>query len=105
MIMLYNRTVPMENVDDYETSVMDQVEDYDDSADDQDTWYNGLSRTVKLAAQQRNEMIDFTNETNLLNFMDSLRKHNYKGLSDADRISPHDAHDCHCVHGNEACCH
>ena len=42
------------------------------------------------------------NDANLLDYMDALRKQNYKGLSEEDKIAA--SHACHCVHGNEACC-
>ena len=50
--------------------------------EDDDAWYNDINRTVRLAAQQREEMIDLTNEANMLDFMAALRKHDYKGLKE-----------------------
>lgn len=66
-----------------------------------DAWYNDINRTVRLAAQQREEMNDLTDEANMLDFMAALRKSNYEGLKDTDK---HSSFPCHCVHGNEICC-
>ena len=54
-------------------------------------------------------MIDLTNETNMLDFMAALRKHDYKGLKEQDRYSPlqkaiKGKDDCKCLHGHETCC-
>ena len=40
----------------------------------------------------------------MLDFLASLRKHGYKGLSEKDKLSAADKAHCKCVHGHEVCC-
>ena len=68
----------------------------------EDAWYNDIGRAVRQAANQREEMNMAFSDANLLDYMDALRKQNYKGLSEEDKHAA--SHACHCVHGNEACC-